>query len=317
MKKRKKGSIISDFLGGYMLDYTVTTRAKSVKQPRGGYLKPSSMQKIVFEDGKELGDENINPGLVGSAVDCLTDYMDMFSDVSTNAERHIKTKLLMGMSNFFNKEYFIMHIFSKSYLGYKHRESFFGKDSTIIRYDYDNGLDAKSLINGINGLDDDSIIAACRLAAYDIWMWMNPKEAMNALASVEHIVPDASTIENIRVMVKRSITFFSQFGPIIEAHNSMHIGGDSIINAGEYDYLTKDTLWDFKVSKKEPNNKQTLQILIYWIMGMHSNLEFFDRVEKIGIYNPRLNTAYIKAIKDIPEETITTICKDVICYKEI
>lgn len=31
-----------------MLDYTVTTRANSVKQPRGGYLKPSSMQKIVF-----------------------------------------------------------------------------------------------------------------------------------------------------------------------------------------------------------------------------------------------------------------------------
>ena len=47
-------------------------------------------------------------------------------------------------------------------------------------------------------------------------------------------------------------------------------GYTKIVNAGDGDFLTKDTLWDFKVSKSKIDRKQTLQILMYWIMGKHS-----------------------------------------------
>lgn len=42
-------------------------------------------------------------------------------------------------------------------------------------------------------------------------------------------------------------------------------GYSPIVTAGDGDYLTKDTLWDFKVSKKELNSKHTLQLLMYYI----------------------------------------------------
>ena len=39
-------------------------------------------------------------------------------------------------------------------------------------------------------------------------------------------------------------------------------GYSSVIVSGDADFITKDTLWDFKVSKNSPTSKQTLQLLI-------------------------------------------------------
>ena len=41
----------------------------------------------------------------------------------------------------------------------------------------------------------------------------------------------------------------------------------------------------------------------------------FNDITKIGIYNPRLNKAYILKVSEIPEEIIKMVEKDVICYE--
>ena len=39
------------------------------------------------------------------------------------------------------------------------------------------------------------------------------------------------------------------------------------VESGDGDFLTADTLWDFKVSKSKPTNKHTLQLLMYLLLN--------------------------------------------------
>ena len=83
------------------------------------------------------------------------------------------------------------------------------------------------------------------------------------------------------------------------------------IDSGDGDFLTKDTMWDFKVSINEPTTKHTLQLLIYFLMGKQTGKRKFKALEKIGIFNPRLNHVYTYEISKLPEEIIEEIRKEV------
>ena len=54
---------------------SVTARVREVKQPRGGYIKPSQFEEISFNDGKVLGEENVHASIIGIVVDYMTRYM--------------------------------------------------------------------------------------------------------------------------------------------------------------------------------------------------------------------------------------------------
>ena len=53
--------------------------------------------------------------------------------------------------------------------------------------------------------------------------------------------------------------------------DSLFEGGyTNTVSAGDGDFTTADTLWDFKVSKMPVKKENTLQLLMYWRMGLHS-----------------------------------------------
>lgn len=186
-----------------------------------------------------------------------------------------------------------------------------GKD--ILKIDKKNNIDIESLLNQIDGLNDKSIIAACKACTYDVW-YRNHMGAMMAKDAKE-TTPNDVTIENIRVLVKRSVTFWNDYGPVIVDRFTFETNGyTKTVDSGDGDYLTADTLWDFKISKSKPTNKHTLQLLMYWIMGQHSGKEEYKRITKLGIFNPRLNTVYLLNISDIPAEIIRDVEENVICY---
>ena len=56
---------------------SVTQRVRQVSQPRGGYLKPKDFDEIILGPGiEELNEEeNVEPNLVGTAVEYLTHFM--------------------------------------------------------------------------------------------------------------------------------------------------------------------------------------------------------------------------------------------------
>ena len=160
-------------------------------------------------------------------------------------------------------------------------------------------------------MSDISIINACKLVGYDVCF----RASILAYVPVETITPDKNTIENVRCMVNRGLAFIKKYGPIVLDGFTFEGGGYSeVITSGDGDYLTKDVLWDFKVSKGKPSAHNALQLLIYYVMGLHSKHSEFKQIKQLGIYNPRLNITYLHKIKDINPSMIEDIAKDIIGY---
>ena len=263
---------------------SVTGRIGEIKQPRGGYIKPSQFEEITFNDDIELNEENVHASIMGMVIDYMTRFMS-------------------GAS--------VEEAFNISVMGYQAKVMRMGKG--IVLKDKFKKLDIESLLKQIKGLDDKSIIAACKACTYDGW-FRNPMGAVMAKGADE-ITPDKATIENIKTMVNRSLAFWEKYGPVtVDGFTFEKDGYTETVNSGDGDYLTADTMWDFKVSKSKPTNKNTLQLLMYWIMGQHSGKNEFRGIKRLGIFNPRLNTAYLLDMSVVPAEVIKEVETEVICY---
>lgn len=273
---------------------SVTQRIAQITQPRGGYLKPSEFEKIQLNDGKELGEENVHAGVIGMTVDYLTRFI---SDRNANPDKPI--------------EHSLGSAFEISIQGYLIRTQLVDKKE--LKQDEKNGVDIVQLMSKIKGLDDESIIAAVKATTYDVW-FRNTPFAFTSKGAVD-TNPDQTTINNIRILVERSLEFWKKYGPItVDGFTFENDGYTATVDSGDGDYLTKDTLWDFKVSKSNPTNKHTLQVLMYWIMGKHSKKKEFTNITKLGFFNPRLNTVYLYDTNNISSEVIKEIEDNVICY---
>lgn len=273
---------------------SVTQRISEIKQPRGGFIKPSAFEKIEYNDGYEMENGNISPIIVGLAVDYLSRFM-MLVKKGNNDLISIRKKS-----------------FEISIKGYKNKKQCVSRDE--IKNDEKLGLDIESLLENVKGLDDESIISACKATTYDVW-YRNPLMSEGAKKAID-TNPNEETIENIRVMVKRSLTFFEKYGPIVKDGFTFDGGYSKTVDAGDGDFLTKDTLWDFKVSKNNLTSKHTLQLLMYWIMGRHSKQSIFNSIEKIGVYNPRKNVVYLYDMNKLDHDVIEFVEKNIICYKK-
>lgn len=268
---------------------SVTQRIKEIKQPYGGYLKPSTMDKVQLPNKEELySEENIHPTTVGMVVDYLSRFMSNGNSV---------------------EDAFYISI---SGLNELKRLASVRK---INQYRYGTVIEqADDAILNIKGLDDKSIIAACQLVVLDSvyragWGVFDYKTLDD-----ERLIPDVYTIANIRIMVNRALDFFKKYGPVTKDGFKFIGGYTDIITAGDGDFLTDDTLWDFKVSKKPPLKEHTLQLLIYYLMGQHSVQPYYKSLTKIGIYNPRLNIVYTKKVSDIDETILNEIATKIIGY---
>ena len=232
-----------------------------------------------LDDGLVLGEnENVHGSIIGMAVDYLT-------------------RFAMGAD--------VMDAFDISCKGAVIAEQMFQQKGTLKK--------VGKLLSGINGIDDQSIVNACKIVTYDVWL-RNPMGALMAKGENE-TNPDADAVNNIKIMVERSISFWNKYGPIVKDGFTFEPNGyTKTVDSGDGDYLTADTLWDFKVTKSKPTNKHTLQLLMYWIMGQHSGQEIYKTIQKLGIFNPRLNIVYLLDMKAISKEIITEVERDIICY---
>ena len=117
-------------------------------------------------------------------------------------------------------------------------------------------------------------------------------------------------------MVNRSLEFLKEYGPVTLDGFDFKGGYTFEIANGDGDYLTEDTLWDFKVSKYSPTKEHTLQLLIYYIMGQHSIHKEFESIKRLGVFNPRLNSVYYIDISEIEKTIIDEVSKEIIGYDE-
>ncbi len=174
---------------------------------------------------------------------------------------------------------------------------------------------AKAFLKHVTGLDDESIRCAHKLVECDVYYRVQMSSFYRSMQKENSPVLTDETIENVCTMVLRSLAFIENYEPVTKDGFTFEGAYTDVITIGDGDYLTADTLWDFKVSKKEPNKDQTPQILIYYIMGKHSNYLEFNNIQNLGIFNPRLNKAYSLSVSDISDEIITEVSEKVIGYK--
>lgn len=170
--------------------------------------------------------------------------------------------------------------------------------------------EAKKLLENIKGLDRQSITSACKLVCYDTAYRVGPSAYTPSFR--EEVEEDL--ILNISILVKRALSFFKDYGPIAKCGFTFEGGYSEIVSSGDGDFLTNDTLWDFKVSEKPLSSKQTLQLLIYYILGYNSIHKEFKKIKKLGIFNPLLNTVYQLDISEISNETFHVVSRYVLGY---
>ncbi|MFT3945222.1 MAG: hypothetical protein QM705_15565 [Ancrocorticia sp.] len=160
-------------------------------------------------------------------------------------------------------------------------------------------------------VDGLAIAAACELAGYDVAFRAGPWR-YNPHACT---TPDSVTAGHIKVMVNRSLSFFRDFGPATLDGFTFQGAFTDLVTNGDGDFLTRDTLWDFKVSVRPPTKDHTLQLLMYWLMGLRSGQQPFKSITHLGVFNPRLNTVYRIAVADVPAQVLDEVSREVIGYR--
>lgn len=256
---------------------SVTQRIKSVSQPRGGYVPKSLFTVETYNDFNELKDVNVTlSSIQGMAVDYLTRFMITKDKVKS---------------------------FAISIEGAKKIDDAYENDNEIRK--------VLSLLDKITGLDRESVINACKIVCYDSAFRMGLKSYQPA----EDVEFSDELFENIPILVNRCLLFIEKVGPIIKDEVTFEGGYTALVSSGDGDYLTQNVLIDLKVSKNAFSIKWSLQLLMYYILGIHSIYKEFLNIKKLCIFNPIKNKSYICNINDISNETKFKVSHDVLGYK--
>ena len=108
--------------------------------------------------------------------------------------------------------------------------------------------------------------------------------------------------------------FFDEYGPVVWDGFDFEGGYTDRITSGSGDFLTADTLWDFKVSSYRPNPMYTLQLLVYWRMGLHSVHDEYRMVRRLGFFNPRRDEVWLLDVDRIDGRLVDWTDHELIGY---
>ena len=268
---------------------SVTERIKQVDNP-GRFIKMSNFEKQILSDDIVLSDNEggVSASNIASAVEYLTRFFLLPRDKKAGEG--------------------LLKAFEVSKIGAVSAQAYYGFEGAV---DVFIKL-CKEMLYSLGDWDKWAT-NACKLVTFDAW-YRNPFSAMMS-RTYKEANPTGTTIENIRLMVKRSVKFFHERGSVISmGFDFAPSGYTATVHSGDGDFLTADTLWDMKVRRDRLKSKDALQVLMYWIMGQHSGQEIFKGITKIGLYNPRQNIAYTLDVAKIQPEVIREVEEKVICY---
>ncbi len=285
---------------------------KQVGQPRGGLLPPKLFSLELRGDDLGVVDhkqENLHASVVGTMVDVLT----RLAHVRPPADEVAHAEALID-------------VFGVSLAGAMRISEL--TEYTSAQSDARDALRHLNFIELSDGtvqfvIDDTAVMIACQLVSYDV--------ALRAGVGLydpanSRLLPDLTTTTHVLQMVERARSFFETHGPITrdgfvfadrDKWDTGDLGGyTDLVTSGDGDFLTTDTLWDFKVSASKPTKDHTLQVLMYFLMGKQSGLPEFESLTHIGLFNPRRGEVYRMAVANISAVVIETVRRDVIGYED-
>ena len=164
----------------------------------------------------------------------------------------------------------------------------------------------------VDGFSDRSVRAACLLCGFDAASRRGPARWRAGRV----IDPGPATVYNVRRMVARTLRFMDRVGPVVWEGFTFDGGYTDRVTSGDGDLLTADGLWDLKVSRWPPNPTYTLQLLVYWRLGLHSTHPEYLRVRRLGLYNARSDTMWSVPVARIGADVVHAVERDVIGYAD-
>lgn len=253
---------------------SVTQIVGTAHQPRKGYLPLSRFDMVQYEDGRTVsGNYSIHPSLVGLAVD-------------------YGTRLMQGTTP---REVFSVALAGASLVGETNQAE------KLI-------LDLSENYSVETGIFSQGVVDICKLSGFDSAF----RAGLKAYKPVSEIEPDDQTVADIQTLIERTLEFFTENGPVVSSGFTFSGGYSDSIESGDADYLTPDTIWDLKVRKAQPNKNSTLQVLLYYLLSLHSEQEEFKGVTKVGIYNPYLQCAWIVDVLSLEESMLKEVEENVL-----
>ena len=268
-------------------NYSAVKIARSTKQPSGGYLPVSNMNKIIYKDHKKLHNKMHGlPNVVGFAVECFTAIM-----LDGNNRNDIFNKIMRNIA------LYPMNLIPKSF-----------------KYDDISDL-VEDLLYGINKIDNISALNAYYIGIL-VTFAHNPKYPLGLFLKDY----DYRTIENIKTMVKRTLFYLNIKDYSYILHSTSPVNCQDYFNrycfpSAECDFITNDSIIDIKAKKYPINKSDTLQLLIYYVLSMYNG----NNIKSIEIFNPRTNILYYKNTDEIDSDIINEIKGRVInhnCFYE-
>ena len=255
---------------------SVTGILANIKQPRGGYLPLSSFDiESHCDDLRVVGDYNIAPSLVGLAVDYGT-RIALGSDPEETLKVATVGAGMVGASDV--------------------------AESLIT------DIDAAAMKSG--EIDEKSVVSLCKLSGFDSAF----RAGAFAYRPVSEINPDKQTIADIGNLILRTKAFFDASAEPVIAGFTFEGAYTDDAGASDGDYICGDTLWDLKVSKNEPTIKNTMQVLLYYLMGLRSSKDEFKAVTRIGLFNPWLQKSWSTSVLDLDESFLSMVENDILGY---
>lgn len=255
---------------------SVTEILANIRQPRGGYLSLSDFDtKKHPDDLRVVGDCNIAPSLVGLAVD-------------------YGTRIALGNNP---EETFEVATVGAAMVG-----------ASDVAESLIADIDVAALRSG--KIDEKSVVLLCKLSGFDSAF----RAGASAYRPVSEINPDRQTIADIGNLILRTKAFFDASAEPVIAGFTFEGAYTDDAGASDGDYICGDTLWDLKVSKGEPTIKNTMQVLLYYLMGLRSGKDEFKAVTRIGLFNPWLQKSWSMSVLDIDESFLSMVEGDILGY---
>lgn len=147
-------------------------------------------------------------------------------------------------------------------------------------------------ISSVDDISDEAFRLAMDICAWEIAYRTNKYvEPMN--------YPDEITIQHLKQMMKRTESFFNEYGwPTRDAFGASTKNG---YISGDGDYLLKNTIVDLKTS-----NKATMQIYWVWQLLLYHTLGFYnhfndEKINRLMIFNARADIVFYIDVVDIDQ----------------
>lgn len=181
-----------------------------------------------------------------------------------------------------------------------------GSEISNKKSEFDDLLKRINIKN--NQIDDETIINAMQISNFSFFYWKDDFK----YEKIKKANPDNETINNIRIMIQRSVDFFKNN----DFYECSILFDESLrktkcLTRADADFMSKKTLWKFSIQKEMKNkNKDLIKLLIYYVLSKKNpNWEksIYKDLDSIGIFNPRLNVFIFWKIDDIGKELIKKI----------